>query len=93
MNLPIERANRAFLAFMLSLAAVFVVMIVAINALLMLLVIRPVNRLAQMATDVSLGNLEVPEFHASGHDEIPSLAEAFARMRKSLVKAMKMLES
>jgi HAMP domain-containing protein len=93
MNLPIERANRAFLAFMLSLAAVFVVMIVAINVLLMVLVIRPVNRLAQMATDVSLGNLEVPDFPASGRDEISSLAEAFARMRKSLVKAMKMLEA
>jgi HAMP domain-containing protein len=93
MQLPVKRANQVFLVFMLSLAAVFVVMIVAINALLMALVIRPVNHLAQMATDVSLGNLDIPDFHPTGHDEISSLAEAFARMRKSLVKAMKMLEA
>jgi HAMP domain-containing protein len=92
-QLPLERANHAFVAFMLSLAAVFVVLIAAINALLILLVIRPVNHLAGIATDVSLGNLEVPDFQTSGHDEIASLAEAFGRMRKSLVKALKMLES
>jgi len=93
MELPIKRANQAFFAFMLSLAAVFVVLIAAINALLIYLVIRPVNRLAVIATDLSLGNLEVAEYEAAGHDEIASLAEAFGRMRKSLVKAFKMLES
>jgi len=93
MQLPIQRADRAFVAFLLSLAAVFVVLIAAINALLIFLVIRPVNRLASVATDVSLGNLEVPDFQTGGHDEIASLAEAFGRMRKSLVKALKMLES
>ena len=93
MTLPIKRANQAFVAFMLSLAAVFVVLIAAINALLIYLVIRPVNQLAGIATDLSLGNLEVPEYQATGHDEIASLAEAFGRMRKSLIKAFKMLES
>lgn len=93
MTLPIKRANQAFVAFMLSLAAVFVVLIAAINALLIYLVIRPVNQLAGIATDLSLGNLEVPEYQAAGHDEIASLAEAFGRMRKSLIKAFKMLES
>ena len=93
MQLPIQRANRAFTAFMLSLAAVFVVLIVAINVLLMYLVIRPVNQLSNIASEVSLGNLTVPDFEASGKDEIASLAEAFRRMRKSLVEAIKMLES
>ena len=93
MRLPIERADRAFIAFMLSLAAVFVILIVAINVLLMYLVIQPVNQLAAIATDLSLGNLEVAEYQSTGHDEIASLAEAFGRMRKSLVKAFKMLES
>jgi len=92
MRLPVERADHAFIAFMLSLAAVFVIMIAAINVLLIYLVIRPVNQLAGLATDLSLGNLEAPEYKATGHDEIASLAEAFGRMRKSLVKAFKMLE-
>jgi protein-histidine pros-kinase len=92
MQLPIERANHAFTAFMLSLAAVFVVLIASINALLMLLVIRPVNQLSNIASEVSLGNLDVPDFASSGKDEIATLAESFRRMRKSLVEAIKMLE-
>jgi protein-histidine pros-kinase len=93
MQLPIQRANHAFTAFMLSLAAVFVVLIVAINALLMYLVIRPVNQLSNIASEVSLGNLDVPDFQASGKDEIATLAESFRRMRRSLVEAIKMLEN
>ena len=93
MALPIQRANQAFGAFMLSLAAVFVVLIIAINAMLYYLIIQPVNQLADAAREVSMGNTDVPDFHSSGKDEIAALAESFGRMRKSLVKAMKMLES
>jgi len=93
MQLPIQRANSAFTAFMLSLATVFVVLIVAINAMLMLLIIRPVNQLSNIASEVSLGNLNVPDFQSSGKDEIATLAESFGRMRKSLVEAIKMLEN
>lgn len=93
MQLPIQRANSAFTAFMLSLAAVFVVLIVAINAMLMLLIIRPVTQLSNIASEVSLGNLNVPDFQSSGNDEIATLAESFGRMRKSLVEAIKMLEN
>jgi protein-histidine pros-kinase len=93
MQLPIRRANGAFTAVMLSLAAVFVVLIVAINAMLMLLIIRPVTQLSNIASEVSLGNLNVPDFQSSGKDEIATLAESFGRMRKSLVEAIKMLEN
>jgi HAMP domain-containing protein len=93
MQLAIQRANTAFIAFMASLAAIFVVLIVAINAMLMFVVIRPVNQLSHIASEVSLGNLEVPDFRKSGKDEISTLAESFARMRKSLVEAIKLLES
>jgi HAMP domain-containing protein len=93
MQLPIQRANHAFTAFMLSLAAVFVVLIVCINVLLMYLVIRPVNLLSNIASEVSLGNLTVPDFETSGKDEIATLAESFRRMRRSLVEAIKMLEN
>lgn len=93
MQLPIQRANHAFTAFMLSLAGIFVVLIIAINAMLMFLIIRPVNQLSNIASEVSLGNLTVPDFQASGKDEIATLAESFRRMRKSLVEAIKMLEN
>jgi protein-histidine pros-kinase len=93
MDLPIKRANGAFTAFMLSLAGIFVVLIVAINAMLIFLIIRPVNQLSKIASEVSLGNMDIPDFNASGKDEIATLAESFGRMRKSLVQAIKMLEN
>jgi HAMP domain-containing protein len=93
MQLPIQRANSAFTAFMLSLAAVFLVLIAAINAMLIFVVIRPVNRLSNVASEVSLGNLDVPDFQATGKDEIAKLSESFGRMRKSLVEAIRMLEN
>jgi protein-histidine pros-kinase len=93
MQLPIKRANSAFSAFMLSLAAVFIVLIGAINAMLIFVVIRPVNQLSNVASEVSLGNLDVPDFQVTGKDEIAKLAESFGRMRKSLVEAIRMLEN
>jgi protein-histidine pros-kinase len=92
MQLPIQRAKSTFAVFMTSLAAVFAVIFLALNALLVVLVIRPVNRLSKLADEVSLGNMEAPEFQVSGKDEIAGLAESFGRMRKSLTRAMKMLE-
>jgi HAMP domain-containing protein len=93
MQLPIQRSKSAFAVFIASLAAVFAVIFLALNAMLILLVTRPVNQLSTIANEVSLGNLDVPEFELSGKDEIAGLAEAFGRMRKSLVKAFKMLET
>jgi len=92
MELPIKRAKTALAGFLLSLAAVFVVIVLALNAMLILLIVRPVNQLSKLANEVSLGNLELPEFKPSGKDEIADLAESFSRMRKSLVHAIKMLE-
>jgi protein-histidine pros-kinase len=89
---PIERANAAFKTFMTSLTAVFVVIGVALNLMLFAMVIRPVTKLSKLADDVSLGNMDVPDFHVRARDEIGTLADSFNRMKKSLVQAMKMLE-
>jgi HAMP domain-containing protein len=82
-----------FAVFMTSLAAVFIVLVLALNMMLFYLVIRPVNQLSKTANEVSLGNLEAPDFEISSRDEISDLAESFRRMRKSLVEAIKMLET
>ena len=92
MQLPVKRAKTALAGFLTSLAVVFVVIFLALNAMLILLVIRPVNKLAKVANEVSLGNLEAPDFHPTSKDEIAGLADSFSRMRKSLVHAIKMLE-
>ena len=65
----------------------------ALNLLLWKLVIQPVSRLSVLSDRVSLGELDAPEFETKSKDEIGVLAESFARMRKSLVHAMKLLDS
>jgi HAMP domain-containing protein len=91
-TVPIQRAQATFKVFMASLTAVFLVIFVVLNTMLYYIVIRPVKRLSQLADQVSLGQLDVPEFTVKGRDEIGVLADSFSRMRKSLSKAMKMLE-
>jgi protein-histidine pros-kinase len=93
MAVPIRRAEAAFRVFMISLAVVFVTIGLALNLMLWTMVIHPVARLSKIADEVSLGNLEAPEFTTRSRDEIGTLAASFDRMRKSLVQAMKMLEA
>ena len=93
MQVAVQRANGVFWTFMISLTVVFLVGIVAINLLLLFLVIRPVNQLSTMASDVSLGNSEIKEFPTIGRDEIAELSISFNRMGRSLLEAMKMLKA
>jgi protein-histidine pros-kinase len=92
MSVPIRRANETFRTFMVSLAVVFVATFVLLNVMLHLMVIRRVTRLAAIADQVSLGNLDAGEFKSRSRDEIGVLTDALARMKISLVQAMKMLE-
>jgi protein-histidine pros-kinase len=48
--------------------------------------------MAHTADDVSKGKMDAPEFAEAGRDEISLLGASFNRMRRSLDKAMKMLE-
>ena len=93
MAVPLQRADRAFGVFMALLTAVFVAIGLLLNAMLWWLVIRPVTQLSSIADRVSLGDMQAPVFEAKSGDEIGVLAQSFTRMRKSLVQAMKMLES
>ncbi len=93
MSVPLERADKALGVVMLMLTGVFLLMGAALNLLLWKLVIQPVSRLSALSDRVSLGELDAPEFETKSKDEIGVLAESFARMRKSLVHAMKLLDS
>jgi HAMP domain-containing protein len=92
-QLAAQRARGVFVTFMISLAGIFALLLVAINVLLIFVVIRPVNRLSAVASSVSLGNSEITEIPVSGKDEIAQLAQSFNRMGRSLVEAMKMLQT
>ncbi len=93
MDVPIQRAWNTFKVFMGLLIAIGAFIFLLLNVLLITLVVRPVNKLAGLADKVSLGEMNVEEFNVRGRDEIATLAESFSRMRKSLVHALKMLES
>jgi protein-histidine pros-kinase len=92
MELPIRNANRAFYTFMVSLAAVFVVLFIALNAMMSMLVVRPITRMAQAADKISTGDTTVAELPEYGGDEVALLAKSFNRMRRSLVKAIELIE-
>jgi protein-histidine pros-kinase len=91
MEVALSRANRTFIAFIAGLTIVFAVMLVLLNLLLHYSVIKPIRRIAAMAADVSLGNMDAPEIEPKGKDEVAQLTEAFNRMRRSLTNAMRML--
>ena len=92
MAVPLARAERTFDVFMTSLIGIFVTIGVVLNLMLWALVIRPVAQLSKLADRVSLGEMTAPEFKARGRDEIGMLTQSFARMRRSLEQAMRMLE-
>ena len=91
MSLPLARAQKTFTTFMILLGGVFLLLLVLLNILLHFVVIRPVVRMSLIASEVSLGKLDVPEYVKPGADEIASLSQSFNRMRLSLESAMKML--
>jgi HAMP domain-containing protein len=76
-----------------SLVAVFALLFVALNVMLNWLIVKPIARMSHVADQVSTGNFEIPEFPERGKDEIALLGRAFNRMRRSLQKAMQMIEA
>jgi HAMP domain-containing protein len=93
MALPLRNAQRAFYTFMGSLVAVFALVFLVLNVMLSWLIVRPIARMSHAADQVSTGNFDLPEFPERGRDEIAILGRAFNRMRRSLQKALQMIES
>jgi protein-histidine pros-kinase len=92
MDLPIRNANHAFVTFMGSLAAVFAVLFVLLNLMLTLLIVRPITRLSDAADQISRGKLDINELPEKGRDEVSQLGQAFNRMRRSLEKAISLID-
>jgi protein-histidine pros-kinase len=92
MDLPIRNANRAFVTFMSSLAVVFTVLFVLLNVMLTLFIVHPITQLSASAEMISRGRLDVPDFSDKGRDEVSQLGQAFNRMRRSLEKAIALID-
>jgi HAMP domain-containing protein len=92
-EVALARAQKAFITFMGSLVGVLVTIGVILNLVLWWMFIRPVSRISALADRISLGELEAPDLEIRSRDEIYTLAESLARLRKSLAQAMQMLET
>lgn len=92
MSLPLSRAERSFNTFLSAQLAIFVAVGLVLNLMIWWVVVRPVTRLSALADRVSQGDLQAPDFASRSRDEIGVLTASFARMRASVVQAMKMLE-
>jgi HAMP domain-containing protein len=92
MDLPIRNANHAFVTFMSSLTVVFAVLFVILNMMLSALIVQPITRLSYAADQISKGRLDAAEFANTGKDEVSQLGHAFNRMRRSLEKAISLID-
>lgn len=92
MDIPIQNADRALKTFLISLAGVFLMVFVVLNLMLSWMIVQPIRKMAQAADQISTGDFDVPEFKDSGKDEMALLGGAFNRMRRSLDKAMQMID-
>jgi methyl-accepting chemotaxis protein len=92
MDLPIRNANRAFVTFMSSLTVVFVVLFVLLNVMLTIFIVHPITELSHIADMISKGKLDLPDFSEKGRDEVSQLGQAFNRMRRSLAKAIALID-
>lgn len=88
----LKEARLAFVVVMGLLLVMFATFIIVLNAMLKSIVIRPAATMSDIADQVSKGDLEVPAFDVSGSDEMATLAGSFNRMRRSVEKAMRMLD-
>lgn len=91
--LTMRHAEAATVSFTGFLAAILVVLLAALNVMLRVIVVRPITRIARLADEVSLGKIDEADIPGEGADELSGLARSFNRMKKSLVQALKMLES
>jgi HAMP domain-containing protein len=87
------RAKKAFVTFMSSLVVVLAAIGLILNLLLWRMFIRPVSRISSLADRISRGELEAADIQVRSRDEIRTLAESLARLRRSLAQAMQLLET
>jgi HAMP domain-containing protein len=92
MSVPIQKARTAFYTFMGALLGVFVLVFIVLNLMLNVVIIKPLAAMSRIVDEISTGNMDLPELPASGKDEVSVLAQSFNRLRRSLEKALRMIE-
>jgi nitrate/nitrite-specific signal transduction histidine kinase len=84
-------AFQALMTFMLLYAAVFIIILIMIDRAIVSSIITPIKQIAATADEISRGNFD-KDFTAAGNDEIKMLADAFRRMKMSIVTSIQLIE-
>jgi methyl-accepting chemotaxis protein len=91
MSASAVRAEHIRRLFVIPFVAFLVLLFVSVNVLLNFVVVRPIERMAKTAEAISMGEMNTPEYHYRGSDQIGRLAASFNRMHRSLAEAIRML--
>ncbi len=86
-----SHAFKALLTFMGLYSIVFFIILFMIDRAIVSGIIKPIRKFAVTADEISKGNFQ-KDFSAPGNDEIKTLAEAFGRMKMSIIASMNMIE-
>ncbi|NQZ69801.1 MAG: DUF3365 domain-containing protein [Lentisphaeria bacterium] len=92
LSLPIKQANDTLKTFITCYVLVFMVCFLFMNFFISFMIMRPMKKMLDIADHVSNGELDADEFEDTGGDEISQLGGSFNRMRRSLEKAMSMID-
>ncbi len=90
-DIPLSNAKRALITFATIYSIFFFLVIIIIDRLIIANIIRPIENFVKIAEDVSRGNFE-KEFDIRTNDEMKTLADAFTRMKLSLMKAIDIMK-
>jgi protein-histidine pros-kinase len=92
LDVAMRQADRTAHVIMTGFALSFAALLLFVNAVMVLLVQRPIQRIARIADAVSEGQTDVEPFPKGGSDELAVLSTAFTRMRRSMDKALALLD-
>ncbi|SFO84434.1 protein-histidine pros-kinase [Cohaesibacter marisflavi] len=87
-----KRARETGIILIAGFTVVFILVFAITNFMLGRIVLRPVRLMSSAAEKVSMGDFSVPEYKKPGNDEISSLSLSFNRVRRSLERAMSMID-
>jgi protein-histidine pros-kinase len=92
MAVPIRMADVGFRGLMLYLAGIFLATLVLLDLLLYYGVVRPLGRLSSYGDELAAGNFSSAELPSGGGGEIARLSGSINLMRRSLERALKLLD-
>lgn len=90
-SVPIAIAQRSTAAVALLFTVLFLILFVVINVLIRRNIIRPIENFVSAADQVSKGKFD-NKFDVNTQDELKTLADAFTRLKTSIVMMMEMMK-